>query len=70
MRNKKSNEIRTRCNDVKVGDKVKRGHDTVLLVKNGKKMDTISINELAEELLEPGSQFLIIPPASDSRKAI
>jgi len=63
MRNKKSNEIRTRCNDVKVGDKVKRGQDTVLLVKNGKKMDTISINELAEELLEPGSQFLIIPPA-------
>jgi hypothetical protein len=54
MRNKRSEEIRTPRYGVKVGEKTMRGSEPVLLVKNGKVWDTISLGELAEALGKPG----------------
>ena len=70
MRNKRFNEIRTPRLGAKVGERVMRGAEPVVLVKCGETYDTISINELAEELHGPGTQCLIIPPAPEKRKAV
>ncbi len=70
MRNKKSNEIRTPRLGAKVGERVMRGSEPVMLVKCGNAWDTISMNELAEELIGPGTQCLIIPPEKKKSKAV
>jgi len=61
-RNEKSDYIETPRNHVKVGRRVKRGHEPVALVGPVKNKDTFSLGEFAEELYGPGTQCYVILP--------
>lgn len=61
-RNKKSNDIVTPRAGAKVGERYKRETELVALVKQGSKMDTLSVPEFAEALYGPGTQCIVIPP--------
>ena len=61
MRNKKSNEIRTR-NNIKVGDRVRdarTGVPAALIKGKGNKFDTFTLQEMAVALYGEGTKVLI-----------
>ena len=61
-RKKVSNDIFTPRFKAKIGQKVRRGAELVIFIKQNGKEDTISVSELAEALYGKGTQCLIIPP--------
>lgn len=63
-RNNKTNVILTREKRVKVGTKVIKGTEPMVLVGSEKKKDTISIQDIAVALYGPGTRCVVIPPGS------
>ena len=61
-RKKKSNDVLTPRAGAKVGERLRRNTELVALVKQGDKMDTLSVPEFAEALYGPGTQCIVIPP--------
>lgn len=59
---KNAEDIRTPRNNIKIGEKVMRGTEPVMLIKHGEKKDTLSLEEFAAALYGHGTQCMIIPP--------
>ena len=61
MRKVKNSEIRTPRRSAKVGERVMLGPEPVALVKQGKRLDTLSVEEFAAALYGPGTRCVVIP---------
>ena len=61
-------DIRTPRAGAKVGVKAYLNSEPVALVKQGKKMDTMSLQEFAEALYGAGTQCVVIPFSSDQKR--
>lgn len=61
-RKKNTNDVLTPRTGAKVGERRRRDTELVALVKQGSKMDTLSVPEFAEALYGPGTQCIVIPP--------
>ena len=62
MRNKKTNEIRTAKEDIKIGTRVRdriTGKPAVLVKGKGEKYDTITAQEIIEALYGQGAKVTI-----------
>ena len=67
MRNKRSNEIRTPRRGAKVGVRAVVGQEPVALVKQGDKVDTLSIQEFVTALYGEGTTCVVSPPSENGR---
>ena len=61
-------DIRTPRTGAKVGVKAYLNSEPVALVKQGKKMDTMSLQEFAEALYGEGTQCVVIPINPDQKR--
>ena len=61
-------DIRTPRTGAKVGVKAYLNSEPVALVKQGKKMDTMSRQEFAEALYGEGTQCVVIPINPDQKR--
>lgn len=60
-RSSKSNDILTKEKKVKVGTRVMKGAEPVVLVGPEKRKDIFSLQDLAVALYGPGTQCVVIP---------
>ena len=66
MRNKRSNEIRTPRKGAKVGVRAILGTEIVAVVKQGDKVDTMSVQEFAAALYGEGTVCIVIPASGQA----
>lgn len=60
-RSSKSNDILTKEKQVKVGTRVMKGAEPVVLVGPEKRKDIFSLQDMAVALYGPGTQCVVIP---------
>lgn len=60
-RKKNSNLIVTKLKHIKIGRRILKNNEPVVLVGPDEKNDIITLQELAVELYGPGTQCLVIP---------